>query len=235
MAITLKLWRAWRWCSLTSELGQGNILVKMLTVKMHYHWPCWNLSWHQSGMWNCLHGGLSWDLSWDQCSSTSLSTTQTVGSSAPSASLLMMLNLVVQVTQQKQWMPSRGTGYAWKTGLHLANEVQQSQVQGVALGSGQLEIITLYSALMQLHVEYCVQLCCPQHKKMQSCWLKYPCPQQGHFQPKPSYDSITKGLSTKLRCKYLQIQSHLVTSTGKNHPQASSQTWMYLKVGRSSP
>jgi len=64
-----------------------------------------------------------------------------VGSNALSASLLMTPTWVVQLTEQRRWMSHpEGPGQAQKVGTREPNEVQQDQVQGVALASGRSQI-----------------------------------------------------------------------------------------------
>jgi len=60
----------------------------------------------------------------------SSSTTWTVASSAPSASLQTTSSCVV-------WSTPKGPGQAEEVGLCEPHEVQQGQVQGAAPGSGQ--------------------------------------------------------------------------------------------------
>lgn len=58
-------------------------------------------------------------------------------SMTPSASLQMTQSWGVQLTQQKDGIPSRGTWTTWEIIPYLPHEVQQAQVQGAAPVSGQ--------------------------------------------------------------------------------------------------
>jgi len=68
--------------------------------------------------------------------------TQTAGSSAPSASLLMTPSCVLQSTSPRDRMPPEGPGQARELGMCELPDVQQGQVQGPPPGPGQPPVST---------------------------------------------------------------------------------------------
>jgi len=77
---------------------------------------------------------------WDQHCLTSLSSTWTVGLSAPSARLLTTPGCVVQSTCWREGTPSRGTLTGFRElGQCESSEVQQRQMQGPSHGLGQTQ------------------------------------------------------------------------------------------------